>query len=282
MTGLFGAVEQGLLQCPVCGGELAASGAAIACPSRHSFDVAREGYVSLLGGAGSKLTGDTAAMLAARAAFLETGHFRPIVDALIAAVRQPSAVLEIGAGTGYYLGRLLDASPESIGVGFDISKPACKRIAKSHERVASVLADAWASWPFADGRFSHVISVFAPRNAAEIDRVLAPEGRYVVVMPTAGHLFGLLDRVKVGVDDNKDQRLDDALGASFERQSVATVEYPVTLTAAEAGEVIAMGPNGHHLDDTAKRVFIAGLPDDVATTVSVTVSVYRPVRFTDR
>jgi hypothetical protein len=38
----------GLLRCPVCRLELTTAAGALVCRNRHSFDLAREGYVNLL------------------------------------------------------------------------------------------------------------------------------------------------------------------------------------------------------------------------------------------
>ena len=67
-----------LLRCPVCGAGLARAGAAVRCAAGHSFDVARQGYLSLPAGGRPSPAGDTAAMVAARERFLEAGHFEPL------------------------------------------------------------------------------------------------------------------------------------------------------------------------------------------------------------
>src|SRR5918911_4436043 len=91
------------LRCPVCGDRLRASGATLRCPARHSFDVARQGYVDLTGG---RVThpGDTADMIAARHALLAAGHFRVLTEALATAVgdRPAGLVVDVGAGTGQH------------------------------------------------------------------------------------------------------------------------------------------------------------------------------------
>ncbi|MEV6690036.1 putative RNA methyltransferase [Micromonospora sp. NPDC051196] len=73
------------LRCPVCGEGLttvtAGTAHALRCHRRHSFDVARQGYVNLLTGR-SPHGGDTAEMVAARAQFLEAGHYDIISTAL--------------------------------------------------------------------------------------------------------------------------------------------------------------------------------------------------------
>jgi len=62
------------LACPQCGAGLARSGAALRCARGHSFDIARQGYASLLPPSGPPGAADSAEMVAARAAFLSAGH----------------------------------------------------------------------------------------------------------------------------------------------------------------------------------------------------------------
>ncbi|HJU15228.1 MAG TPA: hypothetical protein VJ770_02050, partial [Stellaceae bacterium] len=44
----------GLLRCPICRLGLGAAAGALVCPNRHSFDIARDGYVNLLRGGGRR------------------------------------------------------------------------------------------------------------------------------------------------------------------------------------------------------------------------------------
>ena len=76
--------------CPVCSGGLAAvpEERRLACDKGHSFDIARAGYVSLTLGSRSRPTGDTAAMVRARAEFLSTGLYEPIARAVTEVVRE--------------------------------------------------------------------------------------------------------------------------------------------------------------------------------------------------
>ena len=57
-----------LFCCPLCGAALSRNGGAYVCPGRHSFDVAKEGYVHLLppNQKHSALPGDDREMVAAR------------------------------------------------------------------------------------------------------------------------------------------------------------------------------------------------------------------------
>nr|WP_324196150.1 methyltransferase type 11 [Nocardia abscessus] len=279
------AVAAGVLACPEClrarqdAAPLALEprDRALRCGRGHSFDVARQGYVSLLTGESTKMTGDTAAMLDARAAFQSGGHFAPIADAVTRAVtahRTDGAVLEIGAGTGYYLARALDAAPPAVGIGLDVAKPAVRRCARAHPRAAAVLADAWRGLPIRDGALGGVLSVFAPRNPGEIARVLAGDGRFVVATPTERHLGELIEPLDmVRVDPDKDRRLDAAMSGHFEPVGQTLVEYPMTLARTDVAHVVGMGPSAHHSAAGAAR--LARLPESVEVTASVMVGTYR-------
>ncbi|MCB0828688.1 MAG: hypothetical protein KDB62_07775 [Solirubrobacterales bacterium] len=77
----------GILICPHCGGEMRENGGALICSAGHTANIARQGYVSLLGPHSGTHTADSAAMVAARERFLGAGHFEPIADAVVAEVR---------------------------------------------------------------------------------------------------------------------------------------------------------------------------------------------------
>lgn len=268
----------GLLACPECALGLEPRDRVLRCGHGHSFDIAKQGYVSLLTGASTKMTGDTAAMLDARATFQGGGHFAPIATAVAAAVgpdeHASGTVLEVGAGTGYYLAGALDAAPSTSGIALDVAKPAAKRCARAHPRAASVLADAWRGLPVRDGTLRAVLSVFAPRNPGEVARVLADDGRFVVATPTERHLRELIGPLgMVTVDPDKDRRLDTAMSGHFTAVDRVLVEYPMKLTRADVANVVGMGPSAHHA--STEDVRIATLADTTEVTASVLVSTYQ-------
>ncbi|MEV4454854.1 putative RNA methyltransferase, partial [Microbispora sp. NPDC049633] len=64
------------LVCPACGTAIHLADGSVRCARGHSFDVARQGYVNMLTRPAG--TADTPAMVAARARFLEAGHYAPL------------------------------------------------------------------------------------------------------------------------------------------------------------------------------------------------------------
>lgn len=274
------------VRCPVCAGPVAVGDDQVTCGRGHSFNIARQGYVSLTSGKGGPGTGDSAAMVLARDRFLGAGHYRPVADALSAlAVRclgprggrgGPGLVLDLAGGTGYYLALVLDAVDGRLGACVDLSAPALRRAARAHPRAAALGADAWQQLPLADGSAALVLSVFGPRNPAEIRRVLAPGGTLIVATPGPGHLKELRRPLGlIGIDERKSARLAEAYG-DYASTAVTTVRYQLRLGHADLTDLAAMGPSARHIgaDELAARV--AALPPaPVAVTVDVEVRSYQ-------
>jgi 23S rRNA (guanine745-N1)-methyltransferase len=269
-----------ILRCPVCGADLARDGSTLRCPDGHSFDIARQGYVSLLTGT-KPTSGDDASMVRARQRFLDGMAFAPIRAALADLATRPATppatVVEVGCGTGYYLAGVLDALADARGLGLDSSDRALRIAARAHPRAAAATWDAFRPFPLASASVDLVLDVFAPRNPAEFRRVLHPEGRLIVVRPDDGHLVELRRQIgeMVGIDPIKEERLHQALDPHFEVIDTERVEYTAPLGRAEVLDLLAMTPSARHLSaDDLTRVAAGDLPEEV--TVSVLAGVYRP------
>ena len=270
-----------LLACPHCGGELRPVGReALRCPTGHAFDVARQGYVNLRGGDARAATGDTAHMVEARAAFLAAGHFAPITRAVTEASRTAGCagvVVDLGAGPGHHLARVLDALPAGVGLALDASKHAARRAARAHPRAGAVVCDAWRTLPVRTGVAGLVLSVFAPRNGPEIARVLAPGGAAVVVTPTRRHLAELVPTLGLlGVEVGKRERLEAQLAPHLTRASEQEHDVAMTLGHEDVARLVAMGPSAWHVDPEETRRRIARLPEPLEVTASVTLATFRP------
>jgi 23S rRNA (guanine745-N1)-methyltransferase len=268
------------VRCPVCAESVRVGDDVVSCGRGHSFNIARQGYVSLTSGRGGPGTGDSAAMVMAREAFLGNGHYQPVADALSAQAARcdrggPGLVLDLAGGTGYYLARVLDALGGRLGACVDLSAPALRRAARAHPRAAALGADAWGPLPLASGSAALVLSVFGPRNAAEIRRVLAPDGTLIVATPGADHLRELRRPLGlIGVDERKTARLADAFG-DYTRSAVTTVRYQLRLGHADLTDLAGMGPSARHIKADALADRVAALPAPVTVAVDVEVRTYQ-------
>ncbi len=247
--------------------------------SGHSYDVAKQGYVTLAAGAGLKHKGDDMDMVNARETYLAMGHFAPFVEAVTGAVQDaldsaslaestPASLLEVGAGTGYYLAHTLDSIAEARGVGLDISPHAAKHLAKCHPRVGAVVADVWERLPIQDESVDAISVVFAPRNPAEFQRVLAPGGQVIVLTPGAGHLDELREPLGIlGVEEGKVERMyEQAEGFLEQAADPVDISFPIELDKASVAAQVGMSPSARHISAGELAERMAALPPTLTVT----------------
>lgn len=272
------------LVCPYCGAYMSCGGGSLRCTAGHVFDVARQGYVSLLPAGVRGDNGDTAAMVQARADFLAAGHYAGIVADLARAAAEVAAtldtegcVIDVGAGTGYYLAAVVDRLPDRVGLALDVSKFALRRAARAHERIGAVACDAWRPLPVTDSAAVVVLNIFAPRNGAELRRVISSAGRLLVVTPTRDHLGELVQPLDLlTIDERKDERLAEKLTPYFTLVDRCEHRSMLQLNHKDVAAAVAMGPSAWHADPTILAEGIGDLPDPMPATVAVTLSTFRP------
>lgn len=258
--------------------------------SGHSFDVAKQGYVTLAAGAGLKHKGDDMDMVNARETYLAMGHFAPFVEAVTGAVQdaldsaplaesKPASLLEVGAGTGYYLAHTLDSIAEARGVGLDISPHAAKHLAKCHPRVGAVVADVWERLPIRDESVDAISVVFAPRNPAEFQRVLAPGSQVIVLTPGAGHLDELREPLGIlGVEEGKVERMyEQAEGFLEQAADPVDISFPIELDKASVAAQVGMSPSARHISAGELAERMAALPPTLTVTARARLDRLRAV-----
>jgi 23S rRNA (guanine745-N1)-methyltransferase len=270
------------LICPHCGEPLARADGTLRCRIGHSFDIARQGYVSLLPAGRRGGTGDTASMVQAREHFLAAGHFAPMATRLADLAEQhahgPGCIVDVGAGIGYYLAAVLERMPVRVGLALDASKYALRRAARAHRRIGAVACDIWQGLPVAGDAADVVLNVFAPRNAPELARILRPTGRLLVVTPTGRHLGELVRALRlIEVDEQKPQRLAAQMSPYFQLRDQQDVSATMALSHEDVAAVVAMGPSAWHADPGELSRRIRELPGPATVTLAATVGVYGPL-----
>ena len=182
------------LICPICGKKLNRADRTFVCPNRHSFDIARQGYVNLLTvqQKHSLNPGDTREQVLSRRSFLEAGFYTPIVNALTDTAKElglTGPILDVGCGEGWYSAQLARALNAEL-VGLDISKEAVRCAAAKYKGHTWLTATA-AHIPVPDESAQLVTSLFALTLPEEFRRVLMQDGYYFQVLACQDHLLGL-------------------------------------------------------------------------------------------
>lgn len=229
--------------CPLCRQPLVPAANAWSCPARHSFDVAREGYVNLLPvqDKASRDPGDNPAMVAARRAFLEAGHYQALREAAVTLLAPLGAgrLVDLGCGEGYYTTALATAVAETVGV--DIAKPAVRLAAKRSRAITWVVASG-ARLPLADAAVDAATSLFCRLHPAETRRVLTAGGHILVAGPAADHLRELRAELFDEVHPHEPDKTGTELADRFTQVVAHEVRHTLHLDQAGLRNLLAMTP----------------------------------------
>ena len=166
------------------------------CARRHSYDVAKSGYVNLLQPQDrrSLAAGDHRDAVEARARLLARNIGRSLVDAVtdrvVARVDPDAVVVDLGSGSGELLAAIAERAPVA-GIGIDLSTAAVEHAARRYPRLTWVVANADRRLPLLDRSVDVVVSVHGRRNPPECARVLTRQGHLIVAIPAADDLAEL-------------------------------------------------------------------------------------------
>lgn len=234
------------LICPICGEELHRQERQLVCPSRHSFDIARQGYVNLLPVQNKRSInpGDTKEQVQARRRFLEGGFYEPISEALNALAKDcPGPVLDAGCGEGYYSARLAKAMGAEL-VGLDISKEAVRCAAASYKDALWLCASA-ARLPVKDHTVGLITSLFAMTDPKEFKRALVPGGYFIRVIAAPDHLLGLKSIIYDRVLHKEKEGMGDLPG--FTLLKTVPVSFEFSLEGQQVQDLLYMTPHVYRI-----------------------------------
>lgn len=263
-------------QCPLCAQPLRREAKRYVCPQGHSFDIARQGYVNLLTvqQKHSLDPGDTRQQVLSRRAFLESGFYAPISEALNQAALDYNAqgeILDVGCGEGYYSARLAAALGAPL-TGLDISKEAVRCAAGQYKAYAWLCATA-AHIPVPDGSVGTLSSLFALTLPGEFRRVLRKNGLFLQVLAAEDHLLGLKSIV-YDVLTHKQKDTAPAL-PGFALLESRQIRFDFTAEGEQIQRLFAMTPHLFRIGKAgAQRLAEATVLRDTASCV---LNVYRAI-----
>ena len=264
------------LVCPICGKILNRADRSYVCENRHSFDIARQGYVNLLPvqQKHSLTPGDTREQVLSRRAFLEAGHYAPIANALIETAKAlgvSGEILDVGCGEGYYSAQLSKALNAPL-TGLDISKEAVRCAAAKYKESTWLCATA-AHIPVEDHSVGLLTSLFALTLPEEFHRVLRPEGYYFQVLAGEDHLLGL----KSIIYDRLSHKEKDTVPAlsGFALVKSIPIRFSFTVEGEQVQNLFSMTPHVFRIGkDGAQRLRST---QHLTDTASCVLNVYRPL-----
>ena len=265
------------LICPICNEPLSRSQGAYLCANRHSFDIARQGYVNLLTvqQKHSLNPGDTREQVLARRSFLETGCYAPIADALIETAKKleiSGPILDVGCGEGYYSARLAQALGAEL-TGFDISKEAVRCAAAKYKNARWLCATA-AHIPVKDESAQLVTSLFALTLPEEFARVMRPDGCYFQVLAAQDHLLGLKSIIYPELKFREKDSVPELPG--FRLVSSEPIRFTFTVEGEQVRNLFSMTPHVFRIGkEGAEKLRRTECLTDTASCV---LNVYRKVQ----
>ncbi len=234
------------LVCPICGQDLVQSGGSLVCPEKHTYDIARQGYVNLLPvqQKHSLSPGDTCEMLCARKRFLNEGHYSPICADVVKALGEipgeVSALADVGCGEGYYTAEFLRRFPAAHIIGADISKAAVKMAASRTKDISWITATA-SHLPIADNSLDGITAMFSLVCEEEFARVLRSGGRVIEVTAGTDHLIELK---RIIYDDVFEQYKHPKDTQGFLNEiSCELKKFRISLNGEQLSELLLMTPH---------------------------------------
>ena len=251
-----------ILICPVCREQLNIDNRSYKCSNRHSFDIARQGYVNLLiGSKNGDKSGDSKESARARHAFLQKGYYSCLKEFM--AAKMNGIVLDICCGEGYYD----DYDGELYG--FDISKEMVRLASKGNKK-ATYFAANLADIPVADKSVDTAMHLFAPFNDREFSRVLKDDGVLYSVIPGENHLIEMKELLYDVPYRNDEKAPDSEILQLVEREKVSE---KVHISNDDLYELFSMTPYFYRTSEENKnRLKTAG---DIDLTVEFVILKYK-------
>ena len=244
-----------VFSCPFCQENLALVETSLKCNNRHSFDLAKFGYVNLAPQIKQSTNYDKE-NFQNRQQILEAGFYQVILEVvsdLLSNSKNAKTILDIGCGEGFYSRKLQKRHPDKTFYAFDISKDSVQIAAKSEPNWAvNWFVGDLARLPIKDASMDILLDIFSPANYGEFHRVLSKDGILIKVIPTKNHLKEIRQKVQDQLTnkDYSNQDIKEHFQERFTILSSQTASLTKTITANQLQALLSMTPILFHIDQT--------------------------------
>ena len=241
--------------CPICQENLTLVESSLKCSNRHSFDLAKFGYVNLAPQIKQSANYDKE-NFQNRQQILEAGFYQTILETisdLLARLETAKTVLDIGCGEGFYSRKLQESHSDKTFYAFDISKDSVQIATKSEPNWAvNWFVGDLARLPIKDASMDILLDIFSPANYGEFRRVLSKNGILIKVIPTENHLKEIRQMVQnqLTKKDYSNQDIKEHFQEHFSIQSRQIASLTKPITAEQRQALLAMTPLLFHVDHT--------------------------------
>ena len=241
--------------CPICQENLTLIETSFKCSNRHSFDLAKFGYVNLAPQIKQSANYDKE-NFQNRQQILEAGFYQAILEGisdLLATKPSAKTVLDIGCGEGFYSRKLQESHSDKTFYAFDISKDSVQIAAKSEPNWAvNWFVGDLARLPIKDASMDILLDIFSPANYGEFRRVLSKDGILIKVIPTENHLKEIRQMVQdqLTKKDYSNQDIKEHFQEHFSIQSSQIASLTKPISAEQRQALLAMTPLLFHVDHT--------------------------------
>ena len=241
--------------CPICQENLTLVETSFKCCNRHSFDLAKFGYINLEPQIKQSANYDKE-NFQNRQQILEAAFYQAILEAisdLLASSKTTTTILDIGCGEGFYSRKLQESHSEKTFYAFDISKDSVQIAAKSEPNWAvNWFVGDLARLPIKDASMDILLDIFSPANYGEFRRVLSKDGILIKVIPTENHLKEIRQKVQDQLTnkDYSNQDIKEHFQEHFTILSNQTASLTKTITADQLQALLSMTPLLFHIDQS--------------------------------
>ena len=241
--------------CPICQENLTLVETSLKCCNRHSFDLAKFGYVNLAPQIKQSANYDKE-NFQNRQQILEAGFYQAILETisdLLATNLSAKTVLDIGCGEGFYSRKLQESHSDKTFYAFDISKDSVQIAAKSEPNWAvNWFVGDLARLPIKDASMDILLDIFSPANYGEFRRVLSKDGILIKVIPTENHLKEIRQKVQdqLTKKDYSNQDIKNHFQEHFTILSSQTASLTKAIIAEQLQTLLSMTPLLFHIDQS--------------------------------
>ena len=241
--------------CPICQENLTLVESSLKCEHRHSFDLAKFGYVNLAPQIKQSANYDKE-NFQNRQQILEAGFYQAILETisdLLATKPSAKTVLDIGCGEGFYSRKLQESHSDKTFYAFDISKDSVQIAAKSEPNwTVNWFVGDLAHLPIKDASMDILLDIFSPANYGEFQRVLSKDGILIKVIPTENHLKEIRQMVQDQLTKKDYSNLDikEHFQEYFSIQSSQIASLTKSITPEQRQDLLSMTPLLFHVDQS--------------------------------